>query len=93
MIQSVLHGCKNKDIHQLPSKTAQLISGFVFATHMQIVESLCVFLNPKFQASSHLLWLCKPLAIFCVCTARFVSDLMGTHEDNEYTASLDIFIL
>ena len=33
--------------------TAQLISVFVFAT--QIVQPL-YFLNPKFQASSHLLW-------------------------------------
>ena len=32
--------------------TAKLISAFVFAT--QIVQSL-YFLNPKFQASSHLL--------------------------------------
>ena len=34
--------------------TAQLISAFVFAT--QILQSL-YFLNPKFQASSHLVWL------------------------------------
>ena len=34
--------------------TAKLISAFVFAT--QRVQSL-FFLNPKFQASSHLLWL------------------------------------
>ena len=34
--------------------TALLISAFVFATH--IVQSL-FFLNPKFQASSYLLWL------------------------------------
>ena len=34
--------------------TAQLISTFVFTT--QIVQSL-YFLKPKFQASSHLLWL------------------------------------
>ena len=33
--------------------TAQLISGFVFATW--IVQSL-FYLNPKFQASSYLLW-------------------------------------
>ena len=47
--------------------TAQLISAFVFAT--QIVQSL-FFLNPKF----------KPLAIFCSCTVRFVSDLVGNPE-------------
>ena len=34
--------------------TAKLISAFVFAT--RIVQSL-YYLNPKFQASSHLLWL------------------------------------
>ena len=34
--------------------TALLISAFVFAT--SIVQSL-FFLNPKFQASNHLLWL------------------------------------
>ena len=40
--------------------TAQLISAFVFAT--QIVQSL-FFLNPKFQASSHLLWLYSPVCV------------------------------
>ena len=48
--------------------TAKLISAFVFAT--RIVQSL-FFLNPKF----------KPLAMFCSCTARFVSDLGGNPED------------
>ena len=38
--------------------TMQLISAFVFATW--IVQSL-YFLNPKFQASSHLLWLYSPI--------------------------------
>ena len=42
--------------------TAKLISTFVFVTEK--VQSL-FFLNPKFQASSHLL----------SCTARFVSEL------------------
>ena len=37
---------------------AQLISAFVFAT--RIAQSLC-FLNPKFQASSHLLWMYSPV--------------------------------
>ena len=60
--------CENKDADQLRSNTAKLISAFVFAT--QIVESL-FFLNPNF----------KPLAIFSDCTARFVSDLVGTPED------------
>ena len=47
--------CKNKDADQLRGNreaTAKLISAFVAAT--RIVKFLC-FLNPKFQASSHLL--------------------------------------
>ena len=40
--------------------TAKLISAFVFAT--QMVQSL-YFLKSKFQASSHLLWLCSPLCV------------------------------
>ena len=44
--------------------TAKLISAFVFATW--IVQSLC-FLNPKFQASNHLLWLYSQ---FCVGPGR-----------------------
>ena len=40
--------------------TAKLISAFVFAT--QIVQFL-FFLNPKFQASSQLLWLHKPVCV------------------------------
>ena len=40
--------------------TAQLISAFVFAT--QIVQFL-FFLNLKFQASNHLLWLQSPVCV------------------------------
>ena len=40
--------------------TAQLISAFVFATW--IVQSL-YFLNPKFRASSHLLWFPSPVCV------------------------------
>ena len=40
--------------------TAQLISTFVFA--MRIVQSL-YYLNPKFQASSHLVWLYSPVCV------------------------------
>ena len=50
--------------------TTQLISAFLFAK--QIVKSL-YFLDPKFQGSSHLLWLHG--------TAPFVSDLVGNPED------------
>ena len=50
--------------------TAKLISAFVFAAW--IVQSH-FYLNPNFQALS--------LAIFCDCTARFVSDLVGNPED------------
>ena len=48
--------------------TGKLISTFVFATRTVQVQSL-YFLNPKF------------LAIFCGCTAWFVSDLVGNPED------------
>ena len=44
--------------------TAKLISAFVFATW--IVQSLC-FQNPKFQVSSHLLWL---YSLVCVVPGR-----------------------
>ena len=44
--------------------TAQLISAFVFA--IQIVQSLYL-LNPKFQASSYLLWL---YSLVCVGPGR-----------------------
>ena len=40
--------------------TAKLISAFVFAT--RLVQSL-YFLIPKFQASSHLLWLYSPVCV------------------------------
>ena len=39
---------------------AKQISAFVFAT--RIVQSL-FFLNPKFQASSHLVWLYSPVCV------------------------------
>ena len=51
--------CENKDADQLRG-TAKLISAFVFATW--IGQSL-YFLNPKFQASSHLLWLYSPVCV------------------------------
>ena len=42
------------------SRTAKLISAFVFPT--RIVQSL-YFLNPKFQVSSHYLWLFSPVCV------------------------------
>ena len=51
--------------------TEQLIIAFVFA--VRVVQSLYYF-NPKF----------KPLAIFCGCIARFVSDLVGNSEDRPH---------
>ena len=47
-------------LKQRRRSAAQLISAFVFAT--RIVQSL-FFLNPKFQASSHLLWLYSPICV------------------------------
>ena len=40
--------------------TAKLISAFVFTT--RIAQSLS-FLNPKFQASNHLVWLYSPIGV------------------------------
>ena len=51
--------------------TAQLTSAFVFAT--QIVQ---------YNPSSFYMRNSKPLAVFCNCTARFVSDLVGNPEDH-----------
>ena len=58
---------ENKGADQLRSNckasfavTAKLISAFVFAT--QIVQFL-FYLNPKFQASSHLLYLHRPVCV------------------------------
>ena len=52
---------KNKGTDQLHSNcTVKLISAFVFTT--QIVQFL-FFLNPKFQASSLLLRLYKPVCV------------------------------
>ena len=48
--------------------TAKLISTFVFTTW---IEQSLYFLSPKFQASSHLLWLYRPV----------VSNLVGNPED------------
>ena len=51
--------CENKA--QISSAvTAQLISAFVFAT--RLVQCL-FFLNTKFQVSSHLLWLYRPVCV------------------------------
>ena len=61
--------CENKTQISF-AVTAKLISAFVFAR--QIVQFL-FYLNPKFQASSHL--------VLCGCTARFMSDLVGNPED------------
>ena len=57
---SNLYMCQNKDTGQLCSVTAQVISAFVFLT--QIVQSL-FYLNTKFQASSLLEWLYRPVCV------------------------------
>ena len=56
--------CENKNADQLRGVTAKLISAFVSAT--QIVQFL-YFLNPKSQASSHLLGL---YSLVCVGPGR-----------------------
>ena len=52
--------CENKDAVQRFAVSAQLISASVFA--IWIVKSL-FYLNPKFQASSHLLWLYSSVCV------------------------------
>ena len=59
--------CENKDADQLRGNR-EADQRLVFAT--RIVQSL-YYLNPKFQASSHLLWL----------SVRFMLDLGGNPED------------
>ena len=54
--------------------TAKLISAFLFTTW--IVKSL-YFLSPKFQASSHLLWLYSPV---CVSPGRKPEDRFSHNE-------------
>ena len=62
---SILHRRKQKAQISF-AVTAKLISAFVFATRM--VQFLYfLWQNPQ------------PLAIFCACNARFVSDLFGNH--------------
>ena len=56
--------------------TAQLISAFVFA--IRIVQYL-LFLNTKFQASSHLLWLYRLVCVRCVRKPR---RLRFSHSDS-----------
>ena len=62
--------CENKNADQLRGnrEAAKLITAFIFATW--IVQSL-FYLIRNF----------KPLAIFCGCTAWFVSDQVGNNED------------
>ena len=54
--------------------TAKLISAFVFTT--RILQSL-YFLNPKFQGSSHLLWL---YSLVCVRPGRNPEDQFSHNE-------------
>ena len=61
--------------------TPKLIIAFVFTT--QIVQSL-FFLNPKFQVSSHLLWLYS--------LVNFVSDLVGNPEDRFSRDAAQLFL-
>ena len=73
--------CENKDADQL-AVTAQLISAFDFI--IQKVQSL-FFLNPKFQASSHLLWLYSPV---CVGPGRKPQRQVFSQRGSYYTFQL-----
>ena len=52
--------CENKDVDQLRGNHREADQRLCFAT--RIVQSL-FFLNPKFQASSNLLWLYSPASV------------------------------
>ena len=66
--------------------TAQLISAFVFAS--QIVQSLYL-LNPKFQASSNLLWLYSPICVAEDTFSHFAPHIISAHtlDPHLYTAA------
>ena len=69
--------CENKDADQLRvsfAVTEKLISAFVFAT--RIVQSL-FFVNTKFPASSHLLWL---YSLVCLGPGRKPQDRFSHNE-------------
>ena len=55
----ILHNAKTKTQISF-AVTTKLISAFVFAT--RIVQSL-YYLNPKFQSTSHFLWLYSPVCV------------------------------
>ena len=65
--------------------TAKLICVFVFAT--QIVQSL-YFLNPKFQASSYLLWLYSPV---CVGPGQKPEDRFSQNEGHFQSENFETF--
>ena len=51
--------CENKDADQL-CRNREAVQLFVFPTKL---EQSLYFLNPKFQASSHILWLYSPVCV------------------------------
>ena len=75
MRKSALCICENKDADQLRSNFAA-DQRFVFAT--SIVQSLS-FLDPKFQACSHLRWLNSQV---CVGPGRNPEDRFSSDEDH-----------
>ena len=87
MRKPVICICENKDADQLRGNreavTAKLISAFVFAT--RLVQSL-YFLNPKFQASSHRLWL---YSLVCVGPGRKPQRPVFSQRGSIVTHSLD----
>ena len=62
--------CKDKDADQLRVNHAA-DQGLCF----------CHIINTNYNPSTFQIGNFKPLAIFCGCTARFVSDLVGNPED------------
>ena len=72
--------CEHNDADQ--KVTAQLISAFVFA--IRIIKSR-FYLNPKFQASSHLLWVYSPV---CVRPGRKPRSPVSSQQGSNYQLGL-----
>ena len=74
--------CENKDADQLRGYSA-----FVFTT--RIVQSI-YYLNPKFQASSHLLWL---FSLVCVGPGRKPQRPVFSERGSFMAVPVDVFFI
>ena len=54
--------CEETGFLHMPKKRRRSASRYAFVFALRIVQSL-IYLNPKFQAFSHLLWLYSPVCV------------------------------